>query len=213
MLAGGERFELLLDRLTTAPPAGAAPLNVAVQEVEPGVLSVEGEQDRPDTVTGTMIVRAIEPPDPVSGKSSPAAEVAREPVMPMDADAAPGASTAFTDPSVPPAIVVAFMPKTMQLVCPGPVVPQDTVLPAAVAALPAVTDKEAISAGAYVKVHCMPAGWLLDAEWLRVRVTAPSEVAVPEDKLIEPDCPFAGNGTRSNNIPRLATTAIEAHRL
>lgn len=148
MLAGGERFELLLDRLTAAPPAGAAPLNVAVQEAEPGVLSVEGEQDRPDTVTGTMTVRVIEPPDPARGKSSPAAEVAREPVMPMDADATPGASTTSTIPSVPSAIVAVFKPNTMQLVSPGLVVPQDTVLPAAVAVLPALTDKEAISAGA-----------------------------------------------------------------
>lgn len=148
MVAGGERFGLLLDRATTAPPAGAAPLNVAVQEVEPGVLSVEGEQDSPDTVTGTMIGRVIVPPAAVSGKSIPAAEVAKEPVTPMDVDATPGASTTSTVPSVPPAIVDAFMPNRMQLVCPGPVVPQDTVLPAAVAALPALTNKEATSAGA-----------------------------------------------------------------
>lgn len=138
---------MLLDRLIRAPPEGAAPLNVAVQEAEPGVLSVEGEQDRLDTVTGTMIVRVIEPPEPVSGKSSPAAEVARAPAMPIDVDATPGASMTSTVPTVPLAIVVAFMPNTIQLVCPGPEVPQDTVLPAPVAALPALTDKEAISAG------------------------------------------------------------------
>jgi hypothetical protein len=36
-------------------------------------------------------------------------------------------------------------------------------------------------------------------------------VAVPEDKVIEPVCPFAGSGTRRNNDPRLATAAVEAH--
>ena len=57
-LAGTVRPALLLDRATTAPPVGAAPLKVMVQALVPGPVRLDGEHVRLLTVTGAFKVMA-----------------------------------------------------------------------------------------------------------------------------------------------------------
>jgi hypothetical protein len=67
---------------------------------------------------------------------------------------------------------------------------QLSVLPAAVAAGPAVTDMAVTSLGEYVSVHWMPTGMRPFVEVrFRFRETVPSGVVLPEDKIKECVCP------------------------
>jgi|SRR5665213_787075 len=70
MLAGTLTFALLLESVTTNPPAGAALLIVAVHAEEPGALTLVGEQESP-LRTGGGWITAIDPPVPDMGIELP----------------------------------------------------------------------------------------------------------------------------------------------
>ena len=112
---GTVRLELLSDKATEMPPLGAAPLNVTVQFVLPGVVMLTGVQD--------TVVRVGEvPPDPVmvppaaeSVTALPEDEAATVFVTPMEVLVTPAAMVTFTVATAPFEITFAFKPEARQV--------------------------------------------------------------------------------------------------
>jgi hypothetical protein len=139
ILAGTETLLLLSVRLTVKPPVGAAAVNCTTQFVDPGEFTLVGEQIKLFSATvGDVIVIVPEVPE----VARPVPE-ALEAAMPLSATgtlpAAPAAMVNLTAATCPFAIDVAFNPYATQMVELLPL-EQVTLLPAAVAAAPGVTE-------------------------------------------------------------------------
>ena len=135
--AGVVKLALLSERVTTAPPVGAAPLKVTVQVVVPGVLIVAGAQSRLVGVTVPDCVTEIVPELPVRVIEEPVEEAPSTLVSPMVVLPADGESVILTTATVPFPMLLAFMPLAIQIYDPGVVLLQVNVSPAAVTAAPA----------------------------------------------------------------------------
>jgi hypothetical protein len=133
--AGTVKELLLLDRVTTAPPAGAAWVKVTVQvdvDCDPKLL---GEHCKPLMPLRTVIV----PPLPAMVVPIPAGEDPRAPVIEIGTTEPPVAvpSVTVAVATVPLGIGLAFRPEATQVIDPLPA-PQLTVFPTAVRAGPGV---------------------------------------------------------------------------
>lgn len=144
---GTVRIELVLVRVTLAPPAGAAPLKVTVQVEFAPELRLAGEHCKPDTV-GRGAWTTIVPLVPETGNAVPSA---RDPIRlpsvrgtdgPLPAD-----SVTVTTATTPLPIAVAFIPDAMQIAEPMAEL-QLRVFPAAVNAGPAAKLTAVTFAGA-----------------------------------------------------------------
>jgi hypothetical protein len=185
---------------TDSPPNGAAALSVAMQFVEPGVVIVDGVHVTEVSVGDPLPEKpVIVPPVPVNDIPPPLASDAKVLLTPIDVLLTPEAIVTFTVAATPLAIVFAFMPVARQVYVPEPET-QVSVLPAAVAAAPAVAEIDVTAEGEYVNAHCTPAGWLpAGAANVKLSVTAPFDPAVPEDRTKEPVCPNNGYADRKTS--------------
>ncbi|MGO9256250.1 MAG: hypothetical protein ACLQU1_08115 [Bryobacteraceae bacterium] len=131
--AGTVSEVLLLDRVTTAPPAGAAWVKVTVQVDVEFEAKVLGEHRRPVMPLRTVTV----PPLPAMVVPIPAGDAPRAPIMEIGTTEPPAAvpSVTVAVATVPLAIGVAFRPVATQVTDPL-AAPQATVLPTAVSAGP-----------------------------------------------------------------------------
>jgi hypothetical protein len=145
-VAGTVTFELLLARETANPPVRAGALNPTLQAAVPGALTLAGAQETP-VKTGT-VSKDMVPPVPDAEVVLPEASAALTAVIATGTEAlrVPGAMLNVTVANVPSPMTVLFIPKATQIVLPLVLV-QDTLLPAAVALLPAVALTPAMSAG------------------------------------------------------------------
>ena len=112
--AGTVRTALLLDKVTSAPPVGAAPDRVTVQVEELEPLRLEGLQDKELTV-GKETPEVTVPPTPVRPMEEPVAEAATVLVTPMDMLVTPEATVRLMTATVPFKIVLALMPEARQV--------------------------------------------------------------------------------------------------
>jgi hypothetical protein len=166
--------------VTVAPPVptGAPRVTVHVAAV-PG-FNEAGLHASEVTVTEGGITFTV-PPVALTGTALPSGAAARAPLTPISIAAEPEivADTVATTPS---AIAVAFMPLAMQLYPPDPAA-HVNVLPAAVAAAPAATERLETPAG-YAKVH-----WTADAvvplgdESERSNETAPPATTLLDERV------------------------------
>jgi hypothetical protein len=140
--AGTVKAAWLLVSDTTAPPRGAIPLSVTVHAALLELLREPGRQKREVTVGRTFAPTATVPPIPKRGIAFPRAEAATPLLIPIEVVVAPAAMITFTTARVPFEMVAALMPHAQQVYTPEPGT-QLIVLPALVAAAPAVTDREA----------------------------------------------------------------------
>jgi hypothetical protein len=106
--AGTVRLEFVFVRATTAPPVGAAPVSVTVQVALAELLNVAGTQDREVTEGNPPPVTI--PPIPEVRITFPEADDASAPPSPSAVVLTPAAIFKFTIPTVPFAIVAAFIP-------------------------------------------------------------------------------------------------------
>ncbi len=132
---------LLLDKVTEAPPVGAAPDNVTVQVVPAPPLNDDGLQLTDETV-GSAAPPVTTPAVP--GTPVPVATlVAANPPVTLNVVLVnPTPITRFTTATVPFEIVLAFMPVARQVYAPNPVSAQFSVLPALVAESPGAAEIE-----------------------------------------------------------------------
>jgi hypothetical protein len=121
-------------------------------------------------------------------------------VSPMDVLLTPGAMIRFTTPTAPFEIIVAFIADARQVNVPKPET-QLNVLPALIAAIPAIAEMETTLLGGYVTVHWTAAGSLPDSDIrFRLSETVPFDAAVPDDSVKESVCPKHGRNKRTNII-------------
>jgi hypothetical protein len=137
-LAGTVALELLLERATANPPAGAGALSPTLQAEVPGALTLAGAHERllrPPCVPMVMV-----PPVPDEEIVFPAALEVPAALTPTGVEPA-AADEVMLNAAVarrPSPITLLFMPNTTQVVLPL-ALEHDTFFPAAVAAPPAVT--------------------------------------------------------------------------
>jgi len=142
------------------------------------------------------------PPVPRSVTVLPAGETATVFVSPMDVLVTPEAMVRFTTPTVPLAMIAAFMPSATQVYVPA-LEAQVNVLPALVAAVPAIAEMETTLLGGYVKVHWRAAGSLPAGDVrLRLREAVPLAAAVPDDSCRESVCAEPGRNERTKRSAR-----------
>jgi len=134
--AGTVRVDVFELKPTLAPPEGAVPLRLTVQELELDGPRDAGEQVTPVNVGSTV----IEPPVAVIEIPVPAADAPTGLAIPIAALVAPLTMVAETVATVPLATSVSFMPQAMQISLPAPE-EQVIDLLAAVRAEPAATEK------------------------------------------------------------------------
>ncbi len=175
---------LVPDRLTSAPPVGAAADSVTVHvdvDVEPKLV---GAHCRLETVGRELCVTVIAPPVPetllrlpsdktpitlLNGKESRLLLLVEEVV-------------AETTATTPLAMMLVFMPVARQVSDPLAEL-QFSVLPAAVNTGPATTLSEVMSPIGYESVHCRPAGALVAMFNERFSEMAFPRTTAPEAKL------------------------------
>ena len=147
--AGTLRVELVLDRVTLAPPGGAAPVRVTVQGELLLMFRMADEQDR-ELMVGDAPPPAVTIP-PVA-ETTTAAPAGDEPMLLLIPIAVVPAIVRLITAMVPFAMMPALIPETMQVYAPE-VPAQSTDLPAAVAAGPELAEMETTLLGEYVNVH------------------------------------------------------------
>jgi hypothetical protein len=108
--AGTVTLALLPDRVTEAPPLGAAVLNVAVQVAVPGVLIVVGVHVSDVMVVVVVPVPVMVPPVPDNVRAEPVGSEANVFVTLTDVLATLEPIVMFTTATTPFAIIVEFMP-------------------------------------------------------------------------------------------------------
>jgi hypothetical protein len=146
-LPGTVVLALLLESVTANPPAGAAALSVTVQEEDPGVFTVPGEQLKLFNVTGgESCVIAIVAPAPEAAIWALEESVASTLVSVTGTLvlAVPEAIVKVAWATDPLPMTVVFRPKTTHVALPG-TLEHDTLLPAAIAAELATTVTPVIS--------------------------------------------------------------------
>jgi hypothetical protein len=141
---GTVSVELVLDKVTPAPPVGATPLSVTVHVEVPELVKLVGVQER-DPTPGEAPPVTI-PPVAERGRLVPAAEAAKPLVIGIDVEVALVVMTRFSTATLPFEMMPAFMPETKHVYVPVPT-RQLSVLPAADDAAPAVAEIEATLAG------------------------------------------------------------------
>jgi hypothetical protein len=175
---GDVRAALLLDKLTLAPPDSAAAANVTVQVAELELPKVAGRHAN-ELIFGGAGGPVTTPPVAVRTMDVPVVVAATGPVTEIVL-AGPAATIAFTIATVPLEIVVLLTPYVRQVSVLADA-EQDTVLPAAVAAGPAMALIETLAG--YAKVHSSAVGSLPAGEVsTRFSATAPLGAATPELK-------------------------------
>jgi hypothetical protein len=137
--AGTVRVELVLVRVTEAPPVGAAPFRVTVQVELPELFKVVGRQDREVTVGHAPPVTV--PPVAESGTAVPAGEEATLLPITIGVAVRPTAMVRFTTATAPFEMTPAFNPQARQVYVPE-LAEQLNVLLAAVRAAPELTEME-----------------------------------------------------------------------
>ena len=110
--AGTVSKGLLLERAATAPPTGAAPLNVTVQFAAPELARLVGRHAREVGTIGGAVPPVTTPPVSESMIALPEAEDPKPLLIPIVALVTPEAIVRFTTASVPFDIILAFMPDT-----------------------------------------------------------------------------------------------------
>ena len=173
-LAGTVRLVLLEESATEDPPVGAAEPSETEQEVVPGVLIVPDVQE---TEVTCALGSEMLPDPPVALILFPAPSEATTPVNWRGIGLADGDAAIWkvAVATVPPGIVVVFSPNTMH---DAPL--QETLLPAALAALPVVTVTLVMSEEK-PNDHCRAAGSEPPADdILTERETVPPGVLDPE---------------------------------
>jgi hypothetical protein len=135
--AGTVTEALLLDRLTLAPPAGAAAVRVTVQVLVPGVTTEAGVQLR---LAGCGRVMVTVPPAVITAIGSPPGVVPSAPAICTVDDVllVVGETVNVAVATTPEAMAVVFSPVTRQIIEPPPPL-QATDLSAALAAGPVLT--------------------------------------------------------------------------
>jgi hypothetical protein len=147
---GTVRVELVLVRVTMAPPVGAACVSVTVQVELLELLRVVGRQDRELTVgKGGLLFAAPPVTVPPVAKSTmplPVGEAAALLLIPIAVVVKPAAIVRFTTPTAPFEMVLALIADATQENVPTPP-KQFNDLPAAVIAVPEFTEMETTLAG------------------------------------------------------------------
>lgn len=136
-----------------APLPVAGPLRDMVHEVEPGTLTVDGEQDTLDSVGPVDIA----PPVAITVIACAPLETAMAPDTEIAGLEAVFDSVAFTTASCPSVSASVFVAHIMQLSRPADELLQVRVLLPVLATDPTVTLKLEKSEGEYVKLHSIPA--------------------------------------------------------
>jgi hypothetical protein len=111
--AGTARVELVLVKVTVAPPKGAAWVRVTVQVEALELFSVAGRQDREPTVGKTAPPVTV-PPVAKSTMPFPAGEDAAPPI-PIAVPVRPAAMTRFTTATAPFEMTVSFIAEAAQV--------------------------------------------------------------------------------------------------
>jgi hypothetical protein len=106
---------LLLEIVTAAPPAGAAPLNVTVQLALPEAARLVGRHARAVRTVAGRLPPVATPPVGESAIALPEAEDARVLLTPILVLLTPEAIVRFTTAIVPFDIMLAFMPEARQV--------------------------------------------------------------------------------------------------
>jgi hypothetical protein len=141
---------------TAKPPLGAADVNETVHNDDVARLIVVGLQLIAERATGRSTVTvAGEPAVAMDEPVALTADTFKSWIAVVVADVF-AAKVTLAVASVPAPMVAAFMPTAIQVYRPALVMLHVRVLPAPVAAEPAVTDTAVISAVAYPKVHMTP---------------------------------------------------------
>jgi len=184
---------------TELPLTNPLPFTVKVKAAPPGVALVGASV----VIVGAGFPGPVTtPPVPRSVMMLPPGETATVLVSPMGVLVTPEAMVRFTTPTVPLAMIAAFRPSARQVYVPAPEA-QVNVLPALVAAVPAIAEMETTLLGGYVKVHCRAAGWLPAGDVrVRLRETVPLAAAVPDDSCRESVCAEPGRNERTKRIAR-----------
>lgn len=128
---GKVRLALLLDKLTGAPPLGAAPLNWTVQVVEPGALIELGLQLKLDNDDATTLL--IVPPVALAGREVAVVEAAHGLATPIFVLTTEEATVMLRVATVPLGITVVFIPRRLHVESLG-LEMQESDFPAAAAA-------------------------------------------------------------------------------
>jgi hypothetical protein len=150
------RAALLLETVTTEPPAGAEEDRVTVHvELAPEATLV-GEHCRAETV-GRTACTVMVPPVPETAKALPSANAARSPSANGTVELLVAESVTLTTATTPLPMELAFIPEATHIVDPL-VVLQLIVFPAAVSAGPLAKLMAVTLVGAYESVHCKAAG-------------------------------------------------------
>jgi hypothetical protein len=110
---GTLRVELVLERVTVAPPAGAALLSVTVHAELLELLTLVGLQDRELTAGRALPVTV--PPVNDSGMLSPEGEAAKLLLIAIEIVVEPAVTVRFTTATVPFEMIPEFMPDTRQV--------------------------------------------------------------------------------------------------
>ena len=205
--AGTVRVELVLVRVTEAPPVGAAWVRVTVQVELPELFKAVGTQDKELTVGKTAPPVTV-PPVVESGMPLPAGEEATLLLMPIAVVVTPTAMVKFTTATVPFEMMPAFIPEARHVYVPE-VVEQLNVLLAEVTVAPELTEIETTLARGYVNVHCRADGSLPAGEVrIKLRATVPLEAAVPDERAREsgPVCAKHGRAHHREAIAKIHAT-------
>lgn len=133
----------VIDTLT--PPDPAAPLKLTVQVADAGAINEDGLQLSPANVAGGGALLPIVPPVPDTVSAAPLADAPETPFTATDVPLNADGTVIATVASTPLEIVFEFAADTIQVYEPEPLT-QNTVLPAAVAAGPAVAEIAAMAA-------------------------------------------------------------------
>jgi hypothetical protein len=181
--AGTLRTALLEERVTAAPPAGAALLSVTVQEDVPPEITEAGPQARAVVVT-VGVVTVIVPPVPVTEAVVPSDRLPITLLSGIENELVPDESARFRTATVPVPIEAAFIPDARQVTVPAPGL-QLSVLPADVRADPAAAFIDVTLTVGYVNVHASAAGAVLPAASVSEREIEPPGRAVAELRLRE----------------------------
>lgn len=206
--AGTVSSPLLLDKVTIAPPVGAAWLRVTVHVEEPPVLSDAGLQVRLLILAGTPTVMV--PPVAVAAMLVAVDDAADTAVTLIGTvpDALADRVTLIVA-SVPFWIVLAFNPLIMHVTVPLPV-EHVIVLDAAVAALPADALRLAMLDALYVIVHCTAAGWLpLGEVKVRFKLVLPPALMPAEDNA---SVSVWANDHTEKTLPSSSTRVVRFRR-
>jgi hypothetical protein len=143
--AGTVRVALVLERVTAAPPVGAALVKVTVQVELPELLRVAGRHVR-EVTAGKTTTAVTVPPVAESRMAFPAGEDAAMLPTPIEVVVTPSATVRFRTATVPFEMMPPFIPEATQVYAPAAAV-QLKVLPAAVTTAPALAEMDTTLAG------------------------------------------------------------------